>query len=82
MLSFSAVSRSLLIFMAVVVAVAAAFGHLYEGVGIALFVFFLAGIDAKPSWKRIWNPDRKGEGGVWRTAHWKTAGTTRSPKQR
>jgi len=67
----SQVSRSLLFFTLAIVAVGAAFGHFVTALGIALFLFLLAAIEGKPSWRRIFDPDRKGEGGVLRFASWK-----------
>ena len=46
-------------------------GHAVTAAGIALFLFLLAAIEGKPSWRRIFDPDRKGEGGVLRFASWK-----------
>jgi hypothetical protein len=55
------ITLSLAIFLAAIVAVCAILGHLWTGVGVALFVLALVAIDAKPSWKRIWNPpERRG----------------------
>ena len=55
------VTLSLAIFLGVIVAIGALVGHLWTGIGIALFLLALVAIDAKPSWKRIWNPpDRPG----------------------
>jgi hypothetical protein len=71
MLTPSQVSRSLVLFTLTVVAVGAAFGHFFTALGIALFVFLLAAIEGKPSWRRIWDPDRNGEGGVLRFTSWK-----------
>jgi hypothetical protein len=71
MLTPSQVSRSLLAFTAAIVIVGAAFGHAISAAGVAVFVFLLAAIEGKPSWRRIFNPDRKGEGGIWRNVSWK-----------
>jgi hypothetical protein len=71
MLTPSQVSRSLVLFTLAIVAVGAALGHLVTALGIALFLFLLAAIEGKPSWRRIWDPDRKGEGGVLRYTSWK-----------
>jgi hypothetical protein len=55
------ITLSLAIFLAAIVAVCAILGHLWTGIGVALFVLALVAIDAKPSWKRIWNPpERRG----------------------
>jgi hypothetical protein len=71
MLTPSQVSRSLLLFTLAIVAVGAALGHVVTAVGIAVFLFLLAAIEGKPSWRRIWDPDRNGEGGVLRFTSWK-----------
>jgi len=70
-LSPSHVSRSLLLFVAAIVVVGMFVGHAVTAAGIALFLFLLAAIEGKPSWRRIFDPDRKGEGGVLRFASWK-----------
>jgi hypothetical protein len=54
------ITLSLAIFLAVIVAIGAAVGHLWTAVGVALFLLALVAIDAKPSWKRIWNPPDRG----------------------
>jgi ABC-type nickel/cobalt efflux system permease component RcnA len=51
---------SLAIFLAAIVGISAAVGHVLLGVAIAVFVLALVAIDAKPSWKRIWNPPDRG----------------------
>jgi hypothetical protein len=71
MLTPSQVSRSLLLFTVAVVAVGAALGHFVTAAGIAVFLFLLAAIEGKPSWRRIWDPDNRGEGGVLRFTSWK-----------
>jgi hypothetical protein len=65
------VSRSLLLFVAAVVVVGVFIGHALTAAGIALFLFLLAAIEGKPSWRRIFDPDTKGEGGVLRFFSWK-----------
>jgi hypothetical protein len=67
----SQISRSLLVFTLAIVAVGVALGHATTALGIALFVFLLAAIEGKPSWRRIFDPDRNGEGGVLRFTSWK-----------
>jgi ABC-type nickel/cobalt efflux system permease component RcnA len=54
------ITLSLAIFLGVIVAIGAAVGHVSMGIGVALFVLALVAIDAKPSWKRIWNPPERG----------------------
>ena len=61
MLTRPQITLSLAIFLGVIVAIGAAVGHLWTGAGVAGFVLALVAIDAKPSWKRIWNPpERRG----------------------
>jgi hypothetical protein len=67
----SQVSRSLLVFTLAIVAVGAALGHAVTAAGVAVFLFLLAAIEGKPSWRRIFDPDRRGEGGVLRFLHFK-----------
>jgi hypothetical protein len=50
------ITLSLAIFLAAIVGICAAVGHLWTGLGVAGFVLALVAIEAKPSWKRIWNP--------------------------
>jgi hypothetical protein len=80
----SYVSRSLLIFTAAVIALGAALGHLVTGIGVAAFLFVLAVIEGKPSWRRIFDPDRKREAGVLRFVSWKrvTPGRPNDPDDR
>ena len=54
------ITLSLAIFLAVVVAIGAAVGQLWTGIAVALFLLALVAIDAKPSWKRIFNTPRTG----------------------
>jgi hypothetical protein len=54
------ITLSLAIFLAVVVAIGAAVGQLWTGFGVAFFFLALVAIDAKPSWKRIFNTERTG----------------------
>lgn len=78
MLTRPQITLSLAIFLAVVVAIGAIFGQLWTGVGVALFVLALVAIDAKPSWKRIWNTPRAGgaQDGVFKRTYHRTAGTS------
>ena len=66
----SQVSRSLLAFVAAIVLVGVLVGHTLTAAGIALFLFLLAAIEGKPSWKRFFDPDR-GDGGILRFMSWK-----------
>jgi apolipoprotein N-acyltransferase len=70
------ITLSLALFLAAIVAIAAALGDLWMGVGIALFALALVAIDAKPSWKRIFNTARTGgdRDGVFARAWHRTAG--------
>jgi hypothetical protein len=55
------ITLSLALFLAVIVGIGAAVGHVWTGIGIAAFILALVAIEAKPSWKRIWNPpERRG----------------------
>jgi hypothetical protein len=78
----SQVSRSLLLFVAAIVVIGVFIGHALTGAGIALFLFLLAAIEAKPSWKRIWNPDPSRESGVLRFVSWKWPGAQREKGER
>jgi hypothetical protein len=69
-LSPSQVSRSLIVFVGLIVIVGVLVGHGLTAAGIALFLFVLAAIEGKPSWKRWFNPDR-GDGGILRYTMWK-----------
>ena len=60
MLTRPQITRSLAIFLAAVVAIGAAVGQLWTGIGVAVFFLALVAIDAKPSWKRIFNTARTG----------------------
>jgi hypothetical protein len=61
MLTRPQITLSLTIFLGVIVVVAAILGHLWAGIGAAGFFLALVAVDAKPSWKRIWNPpERRG----------------------
>jgi hypothetical protein len=77
-LSPSQVSRSLLVFVAGIVLVGVLVGHALTAAGIAFFLFMLAAIEGKPSWRRIFDPDRKGEAGIF--GKWKRL--TPHPKDR
>ena len=70
MIGPSQVSRSLFAFVAAIVLVGVLVGHVLTAAGIALFLFLLAAIEGKPSWKRFWDPDR-GDGGILKFMSWK-----------
>lgn len=44
-------ARSLLLFLALVVALCAVFGQVWDGLGVAAFLLFVSSIEAKPAWK-------------------------------
>jgi len=44
-------ARSLLFFLAFVVALGAVSGHAWDGLGAAAFFLFVSSIEAKPAWK-------------------------------
>jgi hypothetical protein len=44
-------SKSLLIFLALVIAVGALVHHLVDGIGLAAFFLFISSIEGKPAWK-------------------------------
>ena len=69
-LSPSQVSRSLLVFVAAIVLVGVFIGHALTAAGIAFFLFLLAAIEGKPSWRRFFDPDR-GDGGILKFMSWK-----------
>jgi hypothetical protein len=75
-------SRSLLFLVAAIVVVGVFVGHALTAAGIAFFLFVLAAIEGKPSWKRIWNPDPKREGGIWRFTAWKAPAAQRERPER
>jgi hypothetical protein len=72
------ITLSLAIFLAVVVAIGAVFGQLWTGVGVALFILALVAIEAKPSWKRVFNTARTGgdTDGIFKRTYHRTAGTS------
>ena len=70
MISPSHVSRSLFVFVAAIVLIGFLVGHTLTAAGIALFLFLLAAIEGKPSWRRFFDPDR-GDGGILKFMSWK-----------
>jgi hypothetical protein len=62
-LRFSKPPMSFVCFLLVVVAVGAATGYPFDALGLAAFCFFVASIEAKPSWKFWYDPPAKGETG-------------------
>ncbi len=49
-------ARSLWVFLGLVVAVGAPFGHILEGAAFAIFFLFIASIDHKPAFKALFDP--------------------------
>jgi hypothetical protein len=73
---------SLLVFLAVLVGIGAAFGHAIDMAGVAVFLLFVASISAKPAWKFWYDPPAKRETGRASCAvnSWQRVGAT-SPKE-
>jgi hypothetical protein len=73
---------SFVIFLLLVVAVGALIGHAVNAAGLAAFFYFVASIDAKPSWKFWHDPPAKRETGRASCAinSWQRVGAT-SPKE-
>jgi hypothetical protein len=67
MLRFRKPPLSLVCFLAAVVGIGAAFGHLVNALGFAAFFFFVAGIDPKPAWS-FWfgKPGSQYDGRGWK----------------
>jgi hypothetical protein len=49
-------TRSLWLFLGLVVSVAAVFGHVLEGAAFAVFFLFISSIDHKPAFKALYDP--------------------------
>jgi hypothetical protein len=81
MLRFRKPPRSFVIFLLGIVGIGVAFGHEINAVGIAAFCFFVASIEAKPSWK-FWfgKPGNQYNGRGWSFSMGQRAGAT-SPKE-
>jgi hypothetical protein len=81
MFTFRRPTRSLLVFLGIVVAVGAAFGHAIDAAGVAAFFFFISSITAKPAWK-FWfdGPGKEGSGRGGRFTMSQRVGMT-SPKE-
>src|SRR6266849_1560175 len=73
-------TRNLWLFLSLVVAVGALFGHVLEGAAFAVFFFFISSIDHKPAFKALFdppgNPDSGRSGGCRNTS---TGVPSRSP---
>jgi hypothetical protein len=80
-LTFGRPALSLLALLGIVIAGGAAFGHLIDAAGIALFLLFIASISGKPAW-RFWfdRPGRDGSGRGGRFTMEQRVGMT-SPKE-
>lgn len=74
MITFDRPPKSLLVFLALVVGVAAALGEIVSGAILAFFLYLLACVNAKPSWRRIFDPDRRADSGIFRFSSWRRAG--------
>lgn len=68
---------SFVCFLLAVVAIGAAFGHLVNAAGLAVFCFFVAGIDPKPAWK-FWygKQGSQYDGRGWRFNSWQRVDVT------
>jgi hypothetical protein len=73
--------RSFVVFLVLVVAIGAAFGHAVNAAGLAAFFFFIASIEAKPAWK-FWygKPGNQYDGRGWAFNSYQRVGAT-SPKE-
>ena len=71
-----------MIFLLAVVGTGAAFGHAVNAAGIAVFFFFIAGIDPKPAWNYLYGkPGTHDDGRAYgRFNSWQRVGAT-SPKE-
>jgi len=49
-------TRNLWLFLSLVVAVGALFGHVLEGAAFAVFFLFISSIDHKPAFKALFDP--------------------------
>jgi hypothetical protein len=54
---------SFVCFLLVIVALGGVTGYLIDAIGLAAFCFFVASIEAKPSWKFWWEPPAKRDSG-------------------
>jgi hypothetical protein len=73
---------ALLVFLAVLVGIGAAFGHAIDAAGVAAFLLFVSWISAKPAWKFWYDPPAKRDTGRASCAisSWQRVGAT-SPKE-
>ena len=63
MLRFRKPPISFVCFLVVIVALGGATGYLIDALGLAAFCFFVASIEAKPSWKFWYEPPAKRDSG-------------------
>jgi hypothetical protein len=82
MLIFRRSPRSLLIFLGLLVAVGALFGHVVDAAGIAAFCLFVSWIDPKPAWRFWYDPPGNQDSGraEGRFNSWQRASAT-SPRE-
>jgi len=55
---------SFVCFLLILIGLGAATGYAIDALGVAAFCFFVASIDAKPSWKFWYDPPAKRESGA------------------
>jgi hypothetical protein len=73
--------RSFVIFLLVIVGIGVAFGHPVNATGIAIFLFFVNSIEAKPAWNFWWGkPGNQYNGRGWAFNSHQRVGAT-SPKE-
>jgi hypothetical protein len=63
MLRFRKPPISFVCFLLAIVALGGVTGYLIDAIGLAAFCFFVASIEAKPSWKFWWEPPAKRDSG-------------------
>lgn len=82
MLTFRRPRRSLLVFLALVIGIGAALGHVVDALGVAAFFYFIASITGKPAWKFWYDPPGDVDSGrsAGRFNTWQRVGAT-SPKE-
>ena len=73
-------SKSLLIFLGLVIAVGALVHHLVDGIGLAAFFLFISSIEGKPAWK--WFFDAPGNQDSGRDGARHAAGAGSVPSRR
>jgi hypothetical protein len=77
-------TKSLLIFLGLVIAVGALVHHVVDGVGLAAFFLFISSIEGKPAWKWFFdapgNQDSGRDGA--RHASWRRLGAQSPQEQR